>query len=61
MEAYRVMAYFVAVGLSAGFNAKYLGVCIVFSVGLLASQSLGGSDFLMIFFVPALLLAGFRG
>jgi hypothetical protein len=60
-ESYRLMAYYVVVGLSAGFNAKFLGVCIVFAVALLTSVSTGGADFLMIFFVPALLLAGFRG
>ncbi len=58
---FKIIAYFVGVGLSAGFNAKYLGVCIVFSIGLLYAPDANSADFLMMFFVPALLLAGFRG
>jgi hypothetical protein len=58
---FKIIAYFVGVGLSAGFNAKYLGVCIVFAIGLLYAPDVNSADFLMMFFVPALLLAGFRG
>jgi hypothetical protein len=54
-------AYFVLVLFGAAVNSKFLGVSIVAALSLVAfypNWSMGG--FVVLFYLPALLVAGFR-
>lgn len=54
-------AYFVLAMFAAAFQPKALGMCIVFSVGLLAVYPLEEpATFLTLFFVPVYIIASFR-
>ena len=60
-ENYRLTAYFVVVMFGAAFNSKNLGVSIVAAVALLASVgNVDGANFIFLFYLPAVLLSGFR-
>jgi hypothetical protein len=61
-QDYIFPSYFVLVMFASAFNAKFLGVCIVAALALVAvypNWTFGG--FVFLFFVPALLIAGTRG
>ena len=60
-ENYRLAAYFVVVMFGAALNSKFLGVSLVAAVALSAFiGNVDGANFVFLFYISAVLLAGFR-
>lgn len=60
-ENYRITAYFVVIMFGAAVNSKNLGVSIVAALGMVASMgNVGGANFIFLFYLPFVLLSGFR-
>ncbi len=59
-ENYRIAAYLVVIMFGAALNAKFLGPSIVAAIAISTSNTLDSSNFVFVFYLSTLLLAGFR-
>lgn len=60
-EIYRIPSYFVVILFGSAFNARFMGVSVVAAVAIASmADNVGGANFIIMFYVSALILSGFR-